>query len=196
LEEEFEGLETFDDELCLEEFDAMAGKTWYIGPSSVTEATLAEMREDGWFRAGRVVPPPDGETTPNPLEGYAVVFRDFFSCGLRFPYTSFLSEVLEAFHVQLHHLTPNAFLTLSKFCWACEFYGAVPNIDTFCAYFELQKQPKKVTVDGVELVAQYRSCTFMAKRFQGVDKLGLSFCQKEKWDRGWMEDWFYVRTTG
>jgi hypothetical protein len=79
LEEEFEGLETSDDELCcLEELDAMAGKTWYIGPSSVTEATLAEMREDGWFRPGRAMPSPDGETTPNPPEGYAVVFRDFF----------------------------------------------------------------------------------------------------------------------
>jgi hypothetical protein len=83
LEEEFEGLETSDVELCcLEEFDAMAGKTWYIGPSSVTEATLVEMHEDGWFRAGCDVPPPDGETTPNPPEGYTVVFRDFFSCGL------------------------------------------------------------------------------------------------------------------
>jgi hypothetical protein len=53
-----------------------------------------------------------------------------------------------------------------------------------------------VIVDGVELVAQYGSCTFMAKRFQGVNKLELSFCQKEKWDHGWMEDWFYVRTIG
>jgi hypothetical protein len=35
----------------------------------------------------------------------------------------------------------------------------------------MQKQPKKVTVDGVELVAQYGSYTFMAKRFQGVNKL-------------------------
>jgi hypothetical protein len=94
-----------------------------------------------------------------------VVFRDFFSCGLRFPCTSFLGEVLEAFCVQLHHLTPNAFLTLSRFCWACESYGAAPDIDTFCAYFELQKQPKRMTVDGVELVAEYGSCTFMAKRF-------------------------------
>jgi hypothetical protein len=94
-----------------------------------------------------------------------VVFRDFFSCGLRFPCTSFLGEVLDAFCVQLHHLTPNAFLTLSRFCWACESYGAAPDIDTFCAYFELQKQPKRMTVDGVELVAEYGSCTFMAKRF-------------------------------
>jgi hypothetical protein len=72
------------------------------------------MREDGWFRAGRAMPPSDGETTPNPSKGYAVVFRDFFSCGLRFPFTSFLGEVLEAFHVQLHHLTPNAFFNLEQ----------------------------------------------------------------------------------
>jgi hypothetical protein len=108
--EEFEGLETSDDELCyLEEFDAMVGKTWYIGPSSVMKVTLVEMLEDGWFIASHVVPPPDGETTPNPSEGYAVVFRDFFLCRLRFPCTSFLGEVLEAFRVELHHLTPNVF---------------------------------------------------------------------------------------
>jgi hypothetical protein len=82
LEEEFEGLETSNDELCLEEFDAMLGKTRYIGPSSITEVTLTEMREDGWFRAVRAVPLPDGETTPNPPNGYTVVFRDFFSCSL------------------------------------------------------------------------------------------------------------------
>jgi hypothetical protein len=26
-----------------------------------------------------------------------------------------------------------------------------PNLDTFCAYYELQCQPKKVKVDGVEV---------------------------------------------
>jgi hypothetical protein len=64
--------------LPLEHFNPL----FYIGLSSVTKATLAEMREDGWFRAGRAMPSPNGETTPNPSEGYAVVFRDFFSCGL------------------------------------------------------------------------------------------------------------------
>jgi hypothetical protein len=28
---------------------------------------------------------------------------------------------------------------LSKFCWACQSYGAEPNLDTFCSYFELQR---------------------------------------------------------
>jgi hypothetical protein len=33
---------------------------------------------------------------------------------------------------------------------------------TFCAYYELQRQLKKVGED--ELIAQYGSCAFMAKR--------------------------------
>jgi hypothetical protein len=37
-------------------------------------------------------------------------------------------------------------------------------VDTFFTYYELQRQPKKVKVDGVELVAQYGNCAFMAKR--------------------------------
>jgi hypothetical protein len=89
---------------------------------------------------------------------------------------------------------PNGFLILSKFCWACESYGAEPNVDTFCAYYELQRQPKKVKVDGVELYAQYGSCAFVAKRQQGGSRLEISYCQKNKWDRDWMRYWFYVWT--
>ena len=43
---------------------------------------------------------------------------------------------------------------------------------------------------------QYGSCTFMSKRNQGVDRLEISFCQKGKWDRSWLEQWFYVKTYG
>ena len=60
-----------------------------------------------------------------------------------------------------------AFLTLSKFCWACVSYGAELDVDTFCAYYELQKQPKKKEMrEGkeVEMTYQYGSCTFMSKR--------------------------------
>jgi hypothetical protein len=35
-------------------------------------------------------------------------------------------------------------------------------LDTFCKYYELHRQPKKVSED--ELIAQYGSCAFMAKR--------------------------------
>lgn len=36
----------------------------------------------------------------------------------------------------------------------------------------------------------------MVKRFQGNNKFELSWCQKGKWDCGWMEHWFYVKTMG
>jgi hypothetical protein len=75
-----------------------------------------------------------------------------------------MHEVLEEFQLHLHHLTPSGFLTLSKFYWAYESYGVEPNVDTFCIYYELQRQPKKVKVDGVEFFAQYGSSAFMAMR--------------------------------
>ena len=81
--------------------------------------------------------PPEGETIPKPKAADVVVFRDFFLCGLRFSTARFLLQVLEAFEVQLHHLTPNGIVTLSKFCWACLSYGVEPNIGTFYEYYEL-----------------------------------------------------------
>jgi hypothetical protein len=98
LVEEFAGFETSNNELaCAEEFAAMVGKTWYFGPSSVTHASIAEMQDEGYFRASRAMPPPIGETVPNPPEGYTVVFKDFFMCGLHFPSIGFLRLVLETF---------------------------------------------------------------------------------------------------
>jgi hypothetical protein len=87
----------------------MAGKTWDFGPSSVTEEAIAEILDDGYFKAGCAMPPPTGETVPYPLEGYAVVFKDYFTCGLRLPCVSFLCRVLKAFQLQIHHLTPMIF---------------------------------------------------------------------------------------
>jgi len=72
--------------------------------------------------------PPAGQTVPALEAEYAVVFMDFFTCGLRMPSYAFLRQVMEAFNVELQHFSPNGVLTLSKFAWACESYGAVPNI--------------------------------------------------------------------
>jgi hypothetical protein len=106
LEEDLGSVEaSVSDLVSAEEFLSMAGKTLDFGPSSVDEAAIAEMVDDGFFRASRAIPPLLGETVPHPLEGYAVVFKDYFTCGLRFPCTSFLWQVLEAFHLQIHHLT-------------------------------------------------------------------------------------------
>jgi hypothetical protein len=53
---------------------------------------------------------------PVPEDNEAVVFKDFFVCGLRTPPVPFLRQLLETFQVQLHQLTLNGILALAKFC--------------------------------------------------------------------------------
>jgi len=104
----------------------------------MSKKMILELEKDACIAAGRAKLP-QGKTVPMPSKDYAVVFKDYFSYGLRLPSDRFLHEVLEEFDVQIHHLTPNGFLTLSKFCWACESYRAEPDIDTFYEYYELQR---------------------------------------------------------
>ena len=108
----------------------LMAKSWDFGPSLMTEEAIKALEDEGCFLAGKGRPP-CGETVPQPDVDEAIVFKDFFACGLRIPPVYFLCLVLKTFKVQLHHLTPNDILTLSKFCYACETYGASPDLDTF-----------------------------------------------------------------
>jgi hypothetical protein len=159
----------------------------------MTEEASKLLEEEGCFPEGKGCLP-WGETIPHPEVDEAVVFKDFFVCGLRIPLVHFLWLVLETFKVQLHHLTPNGILILSKFCYACETYGAPPDLDTLCTFYELQRQPKKAKVDGVKVEYQFTSCAFMAKRAQKEGSLEISFAQKNKWEKDWPRYWFYMKT--
>lgn len=59
---------------------------------------------------------PKGETVSTLGTTEAVVFKDFFISSLRVPTARFLYEVLECINLQIHHLTPNGLLAMSKFC--------------------------------------------------------------------------------
>jgi hypothetical protein len=177
------------------EFDSMAAITFEFGESTIKPEDIADMVEVGFFKKGHAKAPPAGQTVPAPKEEYVVVFRDFFTYGLWMPPYHFLRQVMEVFNVELQHFSPNGILTLSKFAWACESYGVVPHIDTFCTYFELQRQPKKVkNAEGEEFIAQFGSCAFMPRRTMPRARCEISFCQKDKWEKDWMRAWFYVRT--
>ena len=175
------------------EFDSMAAITFEFGESTIGPQDIADLADVGFFKEGRVKAPPAGQTVPAPEEEYAVVFRDFFTCGLQFLPYAFLRQVMEAFNVELQHFSPNGILTLSKFAWACESYGAVPHIDTFCSYFKLQRQLKKVkNAEGEECITQFGSCAFMPRRTMPRARCEISFYQKGKWAKDWMKAWFYV----
>ena len=114
-------------------------KSWDFGPSLMTEEAIKALEDEGCFSAGKGHPP-RSETVPQPEVDEVVVFKDFFACGLRIPLVYFVRLVLKIFKVQLHHLTPNGVLTLSKICYACKTYGAPPDLDTFCAYYSLRRR--------------------------------------------------------
>ena len=116
LEEDLSGVEaSIADLITAEEAGDMAGssRTWDFGPSLMMKDMIEELWQLGCFGEAKVKPL-QGETIPMPQAADAVVFKDFFLCGLCFPAARFLRQVLEAFEVQLHHLTPNGIVTLSK----------------------------------------------------------------------------------
>jgi hypothetical protein len=58
--------------------------SFVFGESKVTTNMIRDYEAAGFFPAGTGRAPLD-EQTPTPEDGEVVVFRDFFTCGLRFP---------------------------------------------------------------------------------------------------------------
>jgi hypothetical protein len=101
-----------------------------------------------------------------------------------------LTEILLKYRMQLHQLTPNAFVQFSKYFWAVLSFDGVPSSDGFMRRYELHYQPKKVVVDGFEKYQQFGVINFHARR---GSKVGLTQAVKNKWPIGWMKAWFYCK---
>ena len=71
----------------------------------------------------------------SPSQKELVVFEAFFAVGLRLPAHRFVGEVLRRFNVQIHQLTPNAVVALSKYVWAMTSYGEQPSVEVFAKYY-------------------------------------------------------------
>jgi hypothetical protein len=87
-----------------------------FGESKVTLDLIKEYEATGFFPVGDARAPSDDQV-PTAEANEVVVFRDFFTCGLRFPCNPILPSILERFFVKIHQLSPNSFLELSKFFW-------------------------------------------------------------------------------
>jgi hypothetical protein len=75
--------------------------SFVFGESKVTANLIKEYEAAGFFPTvtGRT---PLDEQVPTPEAGEVVVFRDFFTCGLRFPCDPILPVILDAFSVKIH----------------------------------------------------------------------------------------------
>ncbi|RLN00202.1 putative retrotransposon protein [Panicum miliaceum] len=171
--------------------------TLRFGSSLVSKNTINFYVGKGYFKAGECRAP-KGEDTPNPLEGETVVFRDFFTAGPRFPLDPIFPEILARLNIKMHHLTPNAIIQLSKFFWAIKTFEAPVSPDAFCRFYELHPQGQKISFEGEEEIynAQSSCCTFVTRRNNKVlklDRIEISYSQKNKWDYDWGQYWFYTK---
>jgi hypothetical protein len=104
--------------------------SFVFGESKVNTNMIREYETTGFFSAGTGRAPLD-EQTPTPEDGEVVVFRDFFTCGLRFPCDPVLPAILDAFSVKIHQLSPTSFLEVSKFIWIMKTFGCNLGADAF-----------------------------------------------------------------
>jgi hypothetical protein len=163
-----------------------AGDTVDFGVSRMSSVRVQDMQQLGYF-CGGVTRVPGTEEVPEP-EGELVVFEAFFAAGLRLPAHRFVREVLRRFNVQIHQLTPNAVVALSKYVWATTSYGGQPSVEVFTKYYCLHWQKRMIG----NKVAQFGSCTFTSKTGKtSMEVVELVPCAHNKWGN-WHEFWFYV----
>jgi hypothetical protein len=131
-----------------------------FGESEVTTDLIREYEADGFFPAGSGRAPLD-EEVPTPEVDEVVVFRDFFTCGLRFPCDLLLPAILDKFSVRIHQLSPNSFLEVSKFLLIMKTFACNFSADVFARFFELVIMPDVIKLnDGQFYEAHYTCCTF------------------------------------
>jgi hypothetical protein len=94
---------------------ALAGISYDFGKSGITKAHIASLENLAHYFPKGYGRAPGAESVLDPHEDEAVVFEDFFATGLRMPPHPILLDILCKFWVQLHQLTPNAIIQISKF---------------------------------------------------------------------------------
>jgi hypothetical protein len=167
-------------------------RTCYIGRSLMTQADLDALRLEGCFEPG-LCRLPGRETTPKPRKNESVVFRDFFTAGLRLPVSKKFADVLAAYGVQIHQLTPNSIPQVLKFLWACRTFAGDNDVETFVRHFEIHWARRLVKVDDEDKEAQYGCYTFQTRRLaKNQAPVELAPAYKNKWANRWTSYWFYV----
>jgi hypothetical protein len=114
-----------------------ASWSYIFGPSIVTVSHIREMAFLCYFAEGDARALGE-EIILEHSDDEVVVFDEFFAVGLRMPPRPVLADILFMFQVQLHQLTPNTIVHLSKYFWVVLSFGGVPTSDGFAKCYELQ----------------------------------------------------------
>jgi hypothetical protein len=135
-----------------------------FGESKVTTNLILEYEAAVYFHAGDGRAPLE-EQIPTTSPGEVVVFRDFFTCRLRFPCDPMVIAILDKFSVKIHQLSPNLFLELSKFFWIMRTFRCNFSVDVFARLFVLVTEPGIIKLsDGQYRESHFNCCTFNTRR--------------------------------
>jgi hypothetical protein len=88
-----------------------------FGKSTIKQGQIDAMR-GRYFRDISIVRAGGESNIPLLEVDEVVVYRSFMKAGLRFPLDKLLVEVLKAFEIYLHQLTPEAIIKMGIFIWA------------------------------------------------------------------------------
>ncbi|KAK1691749.1 hypothetical protein QYE76_008446 [Lolium multiflorum] len=113
------------------------GKWW---PCTTTETKLRNFEAEGFLRPGswRTIL---GSLTPAPEAGEMVVTQALVERGFSFPPSDFFTEILKAYGLQPHNISPNSILAISNHVTLCEGHLRVtPELSLFQYYFSVKKE--------------------------------------------------------
>jgi hypothetical protein len=164
-----------------------------FGQSIVTIAHITSLENSACYFLKGFAWPLGMESVLDPKENEAIVFKDFFVAGLCIPPHPVLLDILQKIQVQLHQLTPNAIIQISKFIWVVTSCGGCPTVDVFTHHYELHYQHKKIHFEGSKttFAAQFWCISFHPLRFGNHSR--LTPATRNKWTSGWDGNWFYYR---
>jgi hypothetical protein len=108
---------------------------------TIKQSHLDNMRER-YFRDMSIVRVGRDNIVPAPEENEVVIYRSFFTVGLRFPLSKFVVEVLKIYQIFLHQITPEAIIRMGIFVWAVRSQGLEPSVKCFNSMHELLYETK------------------------------------------------------
>jgi hypothetical protein len=113
------------------------GKWW---PCTTMETKLRNLEAEGFLKPGswRTIP---GSLTPAPEAGEMVVTKALVERGFSFPPNDFFSEILKAYGLHPHNISPNSILAISNHVTLCEGHLRVtPELSLFQYFFSVKKE--------------------------------------------------------
>jgi hypothetical protein len=103
------------------------------------------------------------------------------------PCQDFVEEILKAYNIEMHHLTPNGIAKITLFIWAVKSQRENLDIAAFCSIHEMHTQFQSKMVDGKSVIKYFGYCNF--KPVRGARQIASA--SKNKWVENWYRFWFY-----